>query len=666
MSGSMRSDASPRIQPIRQVVLPSIPPRFSVRFNPLVVTIFGLLSVLIWVPAPGNRIFARTTRTARASISGRVRSSQGTPIAGASIVVREKNTGAERNLTTDESGAFQFQELPIGQCEVTISAPGFEPIVQPIDLASGVQYKFDFALGPHRSGTADESTTPLPTAEEIRQLKQQVESANQQIARLTAMVEALQARMPATPSASGEQVASVLTPASVQDSLTPSTGLPQTQPLQPSQSPVDKMIKSKMEGGQFSGAEGLLKNDRVKIGGYVDFRYVTRGLDDGLEIQENIDENNPDMTDVTNFKRNGFTTPQFVLAVAASLTDKLVFNSELEFEFAGAEVEVEQLYLEYRFDPKFNLRGGVIIPPLGRFNLFHDSNLRDIATRPLASTFVIPSTYKDAGIGANGEFNLGRGMKLGYEGYIVNGLRSDEGGEFAREIGLFESKGNNRFFDNNSQKSVVGRLMFSPKIGTELGASGYRGKHDNQGQYNLSIWSFDGKYTFRDFQIVGEYARAAVQRAPETVEEIAAKQFLLSLPKGDYVNSFEFIDSNLNNPIFDKPSRSLDGFFVEARYRFHPTWLLDRTSEDASIAPVFRYDQVNFDRQYPDFRFPLNIRRTSLGVSLRPTEAATFNFTYHHDTKPEIFLRLPDGRPFPPYFTNLGGHHFSFGMAYAF
>jgi hypothetical protein len=54
----------------------------------------------------------------------------------------------------------------------------------------------------------------------------------------------------------------------------------------------------------------------------------------------------------------------------------------------------------------------------------------------------------------------------------VNGLRSDEGGEFFREVGMFESKGNNRFFDNNPQKSGVGRLMFSPTLGVELGLSG--------------------------------------------------------------------------------------------------------------------------------------------------------------------------------------------------
>ncbi len=372
------------------------------------------------------------------------------------------------------------------------------------------------------------------------------------------------------------------------------------------------------------------------------------------------------MTDNTNFKRSGFVTTRLVLGIAANIAPKLIFNSEYEVEFAGKEISIEQAYLEYQFSNKLKFRGGVVVPPLGRFNLFHDDNLQDIASRPLASTFIIPATYKDAGAGFLGEFNIGKRSKLTYEGYVVNGIRSDEGGEFAREAGLAETLENNRFFDNNPQKSVVGRLMFSPIIGLELGASGYRGKHDNKGLYDLSIFSYDWKFSRGNFQVIGEYARAGIERTPETDEELAAKVFLQSLPKGDYVNTFEFLDNNINLPIFDTSARSMDGLYVEARYRFRPRWFTDRTTEEGSIAPVFRFDQINLDRSYKDFSFPLNRRRYSVGLSVRPTEATTFNATYSFNRKPDLFLRLPDGRPFPPYFTNQGVNTFTFGMAVAF
>ena len=503
---------------------------------------------------------------------------------------------------------------------------------------------------------------------EFDEMRLQLKHAQSQIDELRSQLDAVRALLThRTPSEAGSPEVIETKAVEARDTEGPAqrTGKPQAPA---NQSPtIDELIPSKSRGGQFPGAQGLVKTDRVKIGGYVDFRYVTRGIDEGFEIRSNVDEENPGLTDVTNFKRNGFISPRAVLGIAAAITPKLLFNSEIEFEFAGKETELEQMYLEYRVDRRFNLRGGIIVPPLGRFNLFHDANLQDIAPRPLVSTFVIPSTYKDAGIGALGEFRVGGQSRLTYEAYVVNGLRSDEGGEFAREGGIFESKGNNRFFDNNPQKSVVGRLMFSPALGLELGASGYRGKHDDQGLYNLSIWALDWKFAHRGFQVIGEFARASVQRASEDEAELAARQFLLSLPKGDYRNTFEFFDTTINEALFDRPSPSLGGFYVEARYRFRPQWLTSHfEADDSSIAPVFRYDEVNFDRSFPDFRFPLNMRRASFGVSLRPTEAASFNLTYHVDRKPDVFLRLPDGRPFPPYFTNLGVKGLSLGLSWAF
>lgn len=607
-------------------------------------------------------VLADNNNSALSAITGRVVDKQGQPVSGATITVKNPQTGLSQNLATNAQGLFQFENLVGGDYQVSIVAKGFSLNPQAVSLVAGNATNLELVVA------ASDNSANL--ADEVIQLRHQLAETGEQVAKLTVMVQDLQAKLNnSQPNIATASRANLNANTNIAPS-TPSPYTPATQPQEPTPqkttSTIDTLIAPKLAGGQFSGSSGLIKTDRLKIGGYVDFRYQTRGIDDAFEIRSNADEANPGMTDLTNFKRNTFTTPRFIVGFATAITDKLLFNSELEFEFAGKETEVEQAYLEYRFNPKFNIRGGVLVPPLGRFNTFHDANLQDISNRPLVSTFVIPSTYKDAGIGILGEFNIGSRAKLTYEGYVVNGLRSDEGGEFTREAGLFESKGNNRFFDNNPQKSFVGRLGFSPFLGLEAGFSGYRGKHDNQGQYDLSIFAIDYKFTKGNFQVQGEYARAAIQRAPESPEEIAAKHFLQSLPKGDYINTFQFLDENINEPIFDKSARSTDGFYIETRYRFRPKWFTSRTTDDASIAPVFRYDQVNLDRSYPSFSFPLNMRRYSAGISIRPTEAASFNFIYNKDRKPNVFLRLPDGRPFPPYYTNLGVSSFSFGMSYAF
>jgi hypothetical protein len=47
--------------------------------------------------------------------------------------------------------------------------------------------------------------------------------------------------------------------------------------------------------------------------------------------------------------------------------------------------------------PQFAFRGGVFVPALGRFNVYHDSNLNLTTIRPLLNQFVAPTAYPDAG-----------------------------------------------------------------------------------------------------------------------------------------------------------------------------------------------------------------------------------------------------------------------------
>lgn len=648
---------------------------FSVRFILTLTTFLGAL-ILVSVSFAASLV----------SFSGRTIDQTGSPISGANILIQSQTISSEQNVVSNEQGIFSLKNLPEGNYKLIVTATGFMPVIQNISLPlQNQELALTLTALNDKKLPSTNNASNSASAAEVEQLRQQLaqttqqlNQTNQQVEKLVSLVQELEAKLkpangdiasvsssfPSSTSASSANTsASTTKPGGIFGSLKRSG---KDQSDSQDQATIDKLIKPKLEGGQFSGADGLVKTDRVKIGGYFGFRYQTRGIDDGVEIEENVDEENAGMTDNTNFKRSGFVTTRLVLGIAANIAPKLIFNSEYEVEFAGKEISIEQAYLEYQFSDKFKFRGGVVVPPLGRFNLFHDDNLQDIASRPLASTFIIPSTYKDAGAGFLGELNIGKRSKLTYEGYVVNGIRSDEGGEFAREAGLAETLENNRFFDNNPQKSIVGRLMFSPVLGLELGLSGYRGKHDNKGLYDLSIFAYDWKFAKGNFQIIGEYARAGIERAPESQEELAAKAFLQSLPKGDYVNTFDFLDANINAPIFDTSARSMDGLYFETRYRFRPRWFTDRTSEEGSIAPVFRFDQINLDRSYKDFSFPLNRRRYSVGLSVRPTEATTFNATYSFNRKPDLFLRLPDGRPFPPYFTNQGVNTFTFGMAVAF
>ncbi|MBM3726841.1 MAG: hypothetical protein FJW40_15650 [Acidobacteria bacterium] len=63
------------------------------------------------------------------AITGSVLDASGGAVTGASVVVKNTGTGAERALTTDGNGLFAAEQLPVGLYEVTVSASGFKKAI---------------------------------------------------------------------------------------------------------------------------------------------------------------------------------------------------------------------------------------------------------------------------------------------------------------------------------------------------------------------------------------------------------------------------------------------------------------------------------------------------------------------------------------------------------
>jgi hypothetical protein len=61
-----------------------------------------------------------------ASISGSVSDSTGGAVAGAAIAIRNVETGAERTVTSDETGRFSAPSLPVGVYEIKVEKAGFQ------------------------------------------------------------------------------------------------------------------------------------------------------------------------------------------------------------------------------------------------------------------------------------------------------------------------------------------------------------------------------------------------------------------------------------------------------------------------------------------------------------------------------------------------------------
>ena len=383
-------------------------------------------------------------------------------------------------------------------------------------------------------------------------------------------------------------------------------------------------VATKAQGGDLSGAGNLLRTDRITIGGYGDFQFR----------QSSISE-----------RADGGGTPTFqntrlVLSIAAVLAEKqnIVFNSEIEYEFGSREIDVEQAYVEWKARPEFGFRGGIIVPAIGRFNTFHDSYLNLTTIRPLINQFILPSAYRDAGVGIRGRFKLPHKMKFSYEADLVNGMQGvNADGEptpFSRLLGQSSAAepGLVAFQAERRRKAMVGRVGFSPIPGLEVGVSGYNGHFNEQRSppQSVTILFIDGSYRRGSLVINGEYGRSNIvggiprkSPAPPAIN-LNAPQTIAALA--------EFVAQR---------SPGQDGFYLEGTYRFSAPIAKKKLDEGAYVAPVVRYEVVRLDRTIPNFY--LNRSRTTIGLNIAPSSTVIFklNYLFNHTFAP--VPRVPAG-----------------------
>ncbi|MGK0154508.1 MAG: hypothetical protein ACI9SE_001461 [Neolewinella sp.] len=110
-----------------------------------------------------------------------------------------------------------------------------------------------------------------------------------------------------------------------------------------------------------------------------------------------------------------------ILYVGYKFDERWVFNSEIEVEHGSTSnagsVSLEFGYLEYLASDAFNLRGGMLLSPLGLINQLHEPTAFLPASRPQTENRIIPTTWREMGIGAYGDFG-----DFSYQSYLVTSL----------------------------------------------------------------------------------------------------------------------------------------------------------------------------------------------------------------------------------------------------
>jgi hypothetical protein len=102
----------------------------------------GLMFALLFAPST----FAQTVT---GTLQGTVSDSKGAVVPGADVVIRNLETGQERNLKTGGDGLYVASFLPLGRYTVTASGPGFNKVAQEnVEITLNQTLVINFTLNP--------------------------------------------------------------------------------------------------------------------------------------------------------------------------------------------------------------------------------------------------------------------------------------------------------------------------------------------------------------------------------------------------------------------------------------------------------------------------------------------------------------------------------------
>ena len=108
------------------------------------------------------------------------------------------------------------------------------------------------------------------------------------------------------------------------------------------------------------------------------------------------------------------TARRGVLGFGYRFNDRTRFAAELEIENAvvsagdQGEVAFEQLYVEHDITDRLTAKAGLFLLPIGYMNETHEPTRYYGVTRNLVETAIIPTTWREMGVGLHGTTEIDR------------------------------------------------------------------------------------------------------------------------------------------------------------------------------------------------------------------------------------------------------------------
>jgi hypothetical protein len=178
----------------------------------------------------------------------------------------------------------------------------------------------------------------------------------------------------------------------------------------------------------------------VSVGGYAEVNWQHMGTDGISEGHQ-------------------FQMRRMTLFVSSTISKRIKFLSEIEFEEGGKEIAIEFASIDLEFHPLLNLRGGIVMNPIGAFNQNHDGPKWEFTDRPICATQMLPATWSNAGFGLFGKSYKDNWM-FGYEFYLSGGFDDSIIDNENNKTFLPASKNNEERFE----ESASGTPLITTKI----------------------------------------------------------------------------------------------------------------------------------------------------------------------------------------------------------
>lgn len=339
----------------------------------------------------------------------------------------------------------------------------------------------------------------------------------------------------------------------------------------------------------------------VSLGGYLEantYYSTEEGISDGLSFQAR----------------------RLTMFMSASISKRIKFLSEMEFEDGTKEIGIEFAALDVALHPMLNFRGGIIMNPIGAFNQNHDGPKWEFVERPDVAVNMLPATWSNAGFGLYGKAYK-KNWVLGYEMYLSNGFDNSIIDNHENRTFLPASKENTeRFEESNS-----GKALFSGKVAI---------KNRNIGELGLSYMG--GVYN--------QFESEGVTLDKERRLDVFAIDFNTTLPStGTYiVGETVWVLVDVPATYTQQYGNKQQGTFIDIVQPVLKRKILDW--ENAVLNLSARLDYVDWNME------EFNETNTEIGdhlwavtpaISFRPSSQTVFRINYRYQWQTDILNNPP-------------------------